>query len=130
MKYSQSAGIIAGVFLIGICYLPWSFVAAENITVYGMNAAGTDFGRPGLLNIIFNFIIITFFFIPKVWAKRINVFVAGLNMAWSIRNYFLVTTCMMGDCPQKKSGIYLLLILSLIVLLMTLFPKMEITEEK
>ncbi|MGI8949971.1 MAG: hypothetical protein ACR2FN_00155 [Chitinophagaceae bacterium] len=130
MKYSQTIGIIASISLIIICFLPWSFIASKNILVYGMHAEGTDFGKPGLLNLILCFITIVLFLIPKIWSKRLNVFIAALNLAWSIRNYFLISSCIMGDCPVKKTAIYLLPLLSLIILLMSFLPKINMEKTK
>ena len=69
------------------------------------------------------------FLLPKIWAKRTNLFIAALGLAWSIRNFLLVTSCLMGECPEKKAGIFLLLLCAALVLLMTLFPKIELKRQ-
>jgi len=130
MRYSQLIGIIAALALIGICYIPWVYITSIQSTVTGLQSAGTSFGKPGLLNIVLSVICILFFIIPRIWAKRTNVFFGTINFAWAIRNYFILTTCMSGECPEKKAGLYLLLITSFIILVMTLLPKMEIAQEK
>jgi hypothetical protein len=130
MKYSQLAGIIATFAVAGICFLPWVFIANANITITGLDAEGTSFGKPGLLNIILCAFCMILFALPKVWAKRVNVFIAAINLAWAIRNYLLLTTCQAGECPQKKIGLYLLLVAAFIIQLMTFFPKIAVEEEK
>jgi hypothetical protein len=130
MKHSQTIGIAATVALIAICFMPWCFIISQNIVVSGINAKGTNFGRPGLMNIIFSIILIIFFLIPKIWAKRINVLIAALNIAWSLRNYLLITSCDGGECPEKKIGIFLLLILSTVILFMTFFPKIVLPQNE
>jgi hypothetical protein len=35
-----------------------------------------------------------------------------------------------GDCPEKKTGMYLMLLSSLLMLVSALFPDMQITNEK
>ena len=47
MKHSQLIGIAASLAVIGICYLPWVFIASNNTTVTGMYSGETTFGRPG-----------------------------------------------------------------------------------
>lgn len=126
MKYSQLFGIIGVAALAAVCYLPWSFIAAKNIMVTGMSAPGTMLGKPGLMHLVLGVPLIILFVIPKIWAKRINVFVGAINLAWSIRNYILLTTCFMGDCPQIKAGLILALALSAFILVMTFFPKIKI----
>ena len=128
MKHSQILGLLAAIALIDVCYAPWSFIVSKNILISGMHATGTHCGRPGFMNIFLGAIMIIFFFIPTIWAKRTNVFIAAFNLAWSIRNYLLVTGCLMGDCPEKRYGIYLLILLSIVTLLMTFFPKINMPE--
>ena len=123
MKYSQLLGIIATLILIGICYLPWSFISERNIVVTGMSSPGTMFGKPGLMHIVLAVPLIILFIIPKIWSKRINVFIAAINLAWSIRNYILLTTCFMGECPIKKPALFIELVLCAFILVMTFFPE-------
>lgn len=130
MKYSQIIGVIAAIAVIAICFMPWVYIASINTTVTGLHAEPTSFGKPGLLNIAFAALSIIFFSIQKIWAKRTNVFIVTINFAWSLRNFLLLSTCQSGDCPEKKAGLFLLLIASFIVLLMSFLPKINVPEEK
>lgn len=129
MKYSQQIGIVAALALVAVCYMPWAYIAVRDIAISGMHAAGTGYGKPGMLNMILALCSVCFFLLPKVWAKRANVFVAAVGIAWSVRNYLIVTACYAGDCPEKKPGIYLLLLLAVVVQVMSFFPKMDIKEK-
>ena len=130
MKHSQLIGIIAVLALIGICFVPWSFIPSKNIVITGFQSAGTDFGRPGYLNIILSTVCLLFFAIPKIWAKRANVFIAAINLAWAIRNYFIISMCREGDCPEKQIGLWLVLLASILILIAALFPDIQLKEEK
>ncbi len=101
-------------------------MAEKNITITGLSAPGTMFGKPGLMHFILGVPLIIFFLIPKIWAKRINVFTAAINLAWSFRNYILLTTCFMGECPEKKFGLIVELALCSFILTITLFPRIKI----
>lgn len=94
-----------------------------------MSAPGTMFGKPGLMHFVLGLPLIIFFIIPKIWAKRINVFAGAINLAWSVRNYILLTTCFMGECPEKKAGLILALALSAYILVMTFFPKITLPNK-
>ena len=59
-----------------------------------------------------------------------NVFIAAINFAWAIRNYILLTTCQAGECPEKRAGLYLLLIATFIIQLMVFFPKIALPKQK
>ena len=100
----------------------------RHLIIKGMSAEGTNFGRPGLLNIILCALMIACYSIPKVWAKRTNLFVGTINFAWSIRNYILVTTCFFGECPQKQPALLLLELFSLVALVMTFFPNVDVKD--
>jgi hypothetical protein len=129
MKYSQLLGCIAVLILAAICYMPWSFIADGNIIVTGMSAPGTEYGKPGLMHLVLGFVLIILFLIPKIWAKRINLFIAAINLAWSIRNYILLATCFMGECPQIKAGLISSIFLSTAIFIMTLLPDLRQIEK-
>jgi len=129
MKYSQTIGIAATLAMMAICFLPWSFIASQQITVTGFGAAGTNYGKPGLFNFAFGIIMIIMFFVPAIWSKRTNVFVGAINLAWAFRNYFLLSACMMGECPEKKTALYLLIGLAVIIQLMTLLPRLQVNNK-
>jgi hypothetical protein len=129
MKYSQLFGAVAVLALAAICFLPWSFIPDKNITVTGMSAPGTDFGKPGLMHLVLGVFLMAFFVIPRIWAKRSNVFIAAINLAWSIRNYILLSTCYMGECPQKRISLFLLLALCSFIQVMSFFPKIQVPEK-
>lgn len=129
MKYSQRIGIVAAVAIMAVCYLPWSYIAGPNISISGFHTEGTSFGRPGLMNTALCVLMLIFFSVPAIWAKRTNVFIAAVNLAWSFRNYLMVTACMMGVCPEKKIGLYLLLFFSVVAQVMALLPKMPVTKQ-
>ncbi len=126
MKHSQVIGVVAVLAMIGICFMPWSFIPGRDITITGMNEAVKNYGRPGVLHIYLGAACLLLFIIPKIWAKRINVFIAGMLMAWSIRNYILITSCYLGECPEKKAGIFLLVASAAVILLMSFLPKLPL----
>jgi len=130
MKYSQLLGILACIAQVLVCFMPWSFVAEKNILITGMNSAVPDYGKPGLVNIIFSVVLVLFFAIPKIWAKRTNVIIAAINVAWSARNYLLMSACHGGECPEKRAGIYLLMALSILILIMTFMPPIKVELKK
>ncbi len=129
MKYSQTIGLIACLALVAVCFMPWCFIASKDIVITGMDAKGTVFGKPGLMNIIFSALLAILFLIPKIWAKRTNIFIGALNLAWAFRSYLMLTACDGGDCPEKKAGIFLMFALSAVILLMAFLPKIALPED-
>ncbi len=128
MKYSNYIGVVAAVMLMAVCFFPWVYIFSLQMEMSGMDTGRSNLGKPGLMNIIFSSISIILFLLQSVVAKRINVFVGVFNMSWAIRNYLLYTQCQMGECPEKKLGIYAMLFLSVIVFIMTLFPSIKMDK--
>lgn len=62
-------------------------------------------------------------FVPKVGAKRINLFIAGLLVAYAIRTFVVFTGSLIAGDVEKKIGIILVLILPVLILISTVFPK-------
>ena len=127
MKWIGLAGVI---LLVIACFTPWVIISSKNIIVTGIDSTGTNFGKPGYFHFIFSFFFIILHLIPTLWAKRWNLLVVAFNIAWAIRNYFVITMCREGDCPEKQAGIYLVLGASIIMLLAALFPDIKLKEEK
>ena len=123
-------GILAVLTLIAACFIPWVYIESKLITVTGVATDGTNFGKPGYFHFIFAFLFIICTFIPRIGAKRANLLVTGLNLAWAIRNYFVITACAGGDCPEKQAGLWLALIASVVMMLSALFPDIELPAEK
>lgn len=125
MRYMKWIGLAAAILMVVSCFSPWVFIESKNITVSGIDAAGTNFGKPGYLHFFMTAFFLAFNFIPRIWAKRVNLLVTALNIGWAIRNYFIISACMGGECPEKKNGIYMMLLASVLMLLAALFPDMK-----
>ena len=129
MKYSNYIGAAAALALIIFCFVPWVYIESLHATITGVNTAHTTFGSPAIIHIFLSVFSIILFVLPKAWSKGINVFVVAFNFAWSIRNFLLFTQCQMGECPEKRAGIYAIILLSFIMMVMTLFPKIKVEDK-
>ena len=123
-------GPASGILLLISCFIPWVYIESRNITITGIDATGTTFGKPGYFHLGLVAFFLVFSFIRRVWAKRVNLLVTALNLAWAIRNYFIISACMGGECPIKKAGLYLLVLSSVLMLLASLFPAVELPEKE
>ena len=129
MRYMKWVGLFAVILLIVSCFLPWVIIPSKNIVVSGVDSTGTNFGKPGYTHFVMSFFFIIFHFIPRLWAKRSNLLVVALNIAWAIRNYFIISMCREGDCPEKQIGLWLVLLASILILIAALFPDIKLKEE-
>ncbi len=128
MKYSNTIGAIATLAMAAFCFLPWVYIEPIHSTLTGFATRGTNFGTPGIVHVLFAAIGIVLFLVNKVWAKRANVFFCTLHFAWALRNFILFTRCELGECPEKKAGIYAIVFFSLVMMVMSLLPKLEVKQ--
>ncbi len=130
MRYMKWIGLAATVLLILSCFSPWVFIESRNITVSGIESTGTNFGKPAYIHFVLSAFFLFCSFVPKVWAKRLNLLITALNFGWAIRNYFLISACMGGECPVKKTGLYGVMLASFFMLVAALFPDIKLPLEK
>jgi hypothetical protein len=129
MKYSQWIGIAAALLLIAACFMPWAYFPDLGKDFTGFFSEQNRYGRPGKLLSFFSVVMISMFVIPKVWAKRTNMIVAAITVAFVIRSYILYTGCYGGICPEKRAGIFLLLLASAAVAVAALVPDLPVKQE-
>jgi len=130
MRYMKWIGLFAVILLAVSCFLRWVIISSQNITVSGVDATGTNFGKPGYTHFLLGFFFLIFHFIPKLWAKRWNLVIVALNIAWAVRNYLIISMCREGECPEKKIGLWLVVIASALMLVAALFPDIKLKEDK
>lgn len=123
-------GLLAAMALVTGCFFPWVFIESKNITVTGIESAGTNFGKPAYFHFFLAAFFLVFNFTPRIWAKRANLLVTAINIAWAARNYFLISACSGGECPQKKIALYVVLISSFVMLVAALMPKVKLPENQ
>jgi hypothetical protein len=113
MRFKFLLPLLAVALLVVGCFLPWMTVESRNLTISGVKTTGTTFRQPAYFHFIWAGAYLLFVFIPKVWAKRTAVALAGFNIAWAVRNFLLIPVCQMGECPVRRVGLYLLLAASI-----------------
>ena len=131
MKWMKWMGLMAAFLLVIACFMPWVIIESKSIIVSGVEASGTNFGRPGYFHFIMTALFLICLFIPRIWAKRSNLLICAFNIAWAVRNFIIISSCHMGECPVKKAGLYLTLFASIVMLISSLFPDIKLkTQEK
>lgn len=129
MNRSQWIALASAFVLAVACFMPWAIISSANLILSGVDTTGTHFGKPAYLHFILTGLILIGSFVSKNWVKRANVFIAGINLAWAIRNFVLLGSCEAGDCPERQIGLYLILFASISLLIAAFFPKLKIPTE-
>jgi hypothetical protein len=105
LKILQKAGIIACIILLLSCFMPWAFYADIHETFTGFYSFQNQYGKPGKFLSVMALIAFALMMLPKIWAKRANLFVCALAVGYAIKTYILFTSCYNAYCPEKKAGI-------------------------
>ena len=89
-----------------------------------------NYGKPGKVLVTIGIAAMVLMILPKIWAKRTNLFVCALGMGYAIKSYILYVSCYNAYCPEKKIGIYLMFISTIMMLVCSAFPDMKLDEKK
>lgn len=130
MKYSQWIGIAAAVVLVIACFLPWTFHPDLNKNFTGFFSENNDYGKPGKVFTVFAIVATILFLIPRVWAKRWNLLIGALTVAYAIKSFIVFSGCYRGICPTKLAGLWIMLLSAVALLIMTLLPDMKVIDKK
>lgn len=130
VKYLQWAGIAACLSLMVSCFLPWVFYADINQTFTGFYSYHNEYGKPGKFLLVFGLLALCFMLLPKVWAKRANLFICALTLAYAVKTFILFGSCYNNYCPQKLVSLYLMVGSSVLMMLASVFPNVKIPESK
>ena len=129
-------GLVACILLIISCFLPWMYYADPHIateaqkTFTGFYTYQNQYGKPGKLLVLIGVIVLVLMLLPKIWAKRANLFITALGVGYSIKTYVLFTSCYNAYCPEKKIGLFIMMASMLVLLVAAVFPDLTLEKEK
>lgn len=128
MKFSQWIGVIACLALIVSGFTNWTWYPDLHKYFTGFVSENNNYGKPGKLFTGLALIAITLFLIPKIWAKRWNVLVCVIIVAYAVKTFILFTSCYQGVCPEKQPGIWVMLVSTGVIFLCSLLPDMKVKD--
>ena len=136
MNYKKNLhylAIIATLGIIGTCFIPWVHYNNIDVTFNGYNvkrfATGVYYGRAGIIITILAGISLLFTLMQSIVAKRVNMFLCALLVAYTLRTYVIFTGSLFDGEVTKLAGIYLIVLLSFVMVICSVFPYLK-KEEK
>jgi hypothetical protein len=129
MKYAPYLGAFCAILLIISCFMPWAYYPDIDQVFTGFYSNANIYGRPGKGLVFLAVAGSVLFFIPKIWAKRISQVLGVFVLAYGIKSFILFASCYSGICPQKKAGLFLMMISCVLILLASLFTGVKLPEE-
>ncbi len=130
LKILKWLGLIACLILIIACFLPWTYHADIDKTFTGLFSEKNAYGKPGKFLIFFAVVSAALILLKKVWAKRVHLFFAALTVGYAIKTYVMFTSCYNAYCPDKKLGIYLMMVCCIVIFIAATFPDLRIKSQK
>lgn len=134
LKILYWVGLVACILLIISTFMPWAYFNDSNITneaertFTGFFSYQNKYGKPGKFLIFFAVVIFILMILPKVWAKRTNLFLSAFVLAYAIKNYIVFTSCYNAYCPQKRVGIFIMLFSTILIMAASVFPNLKIEK--
>lgn len=130
VKLLHWLGILAAVLLMISCVLPWTFHADVHESFTGFYSHANIYGKPGKLLCILGGTAFILMWLPKIWAKRTNLFVCALAVGYAIKSYILYTSCYNAYCPQKLPGIFIMLFATIVMQIAAILPDVQLPTDK
>jgi len=129
LKILYWLGIVACVTLIISCFMGWTYYGPEKGEFSGFYSFENYYGKPGKYLVGAGTIALLLMLLPRVWAKRTNLFICALTMGYAIKTYILYTGCYFAYCPEKRLGIYLMVASTIVMLVASVFPELKIKQK-
>lgn len=126
MRYSQLFGIMAALALIASGFLHWAWYPDIQKYFTGFFSENNIYGKPGKVFFFLAGLAIVLFITPRVWAKRGNIFLCAIALAFAVKSFILFSGCYRGICPVRQAGLWVMLISAALMLLCALFPDTRI----
>ena len=121
-KNSKWIGLAGFGLLVLACFLPWTYHGDIDKTFTGFYSEKNIYGRPGKFLLIIAGLTMLSSFINLVWLKRLALFLSAINVAYAVKTFLVFGSCYLGYCPEKKIGLWLMLITTFIIFIASLFP--------
>jgi hypothetical protein len=122
--------------LVISCFFPWAYYPDPQIreeaqrTFTGFYTYENHYGKPGKFLALIAAVSFILKLLPRIWAKRADLFVTGIGIAYAARIYVEYTGTYIGINPEKKYGLFLMLVFILLIFLASLFPDLKLDQKK
>jgi hypothetical protein len=129
-------GIACCILLIVSCFMPWAHYNDPNITneaqrtFTGFYTYNNYYGKPGKFLCFCAAVSLFLKIMPKIWAKRIDLFLCAIAMAYGLKCFFEYKGVYYGVVPQLYPGLFLMLGSLLLMMSAAIFPDLRIIEQK
>jgi hypothetical protein len=124
------------ILLIVACFMPWAYYNDPTITTEaqrtfsGFYSYQNYYGKPGKFLVFFGSLSLLLKIIPKIWAKRIDLFLCAIAMAYGLKCFFEYRGVYGGVVPVVYPWLYIMNLSLLVMMAAAIFPDLKIIEKK
>lgn len=129
MKYSKWIGLSACLLLIIACFIPWTYYDDIKKSFTGFYSEQNMYGKPGRFLVGFALVSAYLILISKIWSARVQLFLSALFVGYAIKTFILFVSCYNAYCPEKKPGIYLMLLCCITILIVSILPNVKLKKK-
>ncbi len=122
-KYSPWFALVAFGLLVMACFMPWTFHEDLGKSFTGFFSEKNIYGKPGKFLLIAGGLTTLIAFVNIVWLKRVALFLSAINVAYAVTAFIRFGSCYDGYCPERKIGLFLMLICTIALLAVSMLPK-------
>ena len=122
-KYSPWIAAVAFALLVFACIMPWTYHEDLGKHFTGFYSEKNIYGKPGKFLTIAGALTVICAFTPIVWLKRVSLFLSAINVAYAVTAFIRFGACYDGYCPERKIGLFLMLISTIVLLITSMLPK-------
>lgn len=129
-RNSKWITLIAFALLVAACFMPWAFYPDLQKSFTGFFTEKNVYGKPAKLLISFGLFSVAAQFLPFLFLKRANLLLTALSMAYAVKTYLVYGACYHAICPEKQTGLFLMLSSVILLLLTAVFPSGTVKRTK
>lgn len=129
-KLLHRIGLIACIALVISCFFPWAYFADIKQTFTGFYSYQNQYGKPGKFLTLIAIVSFVLMLLPKIWAKRTNLFVCALNIGYAVKTYILFASCYDTYCPELKPAIFVMMVSVILMMVAAIFPDLKLKDKE
>ena len=122
-KFTPWLSVASYALLTAACFMPWTYHADLGRHFTGFFTEANSYGRPGIFLLSVGGVVALCSLLPSPIAKWCGLAFSCLLFAFAIKTFLKFGSCYMGYCPEKKTGLFLMLFSTAVLLAASLFPK-------
>jgi hypothetical protein len=127
---SKWVSLAAFMVLVASCFMTWTHHADIGMDFTAFFSQKNMYGKPGKFLLFMALISTICSFLSLLWLKRLALFCTAMNLAYAVKSFILFSSCYGGYCPEKRIGIWLMMLSVIFLFLAAIFPQGKVNAQR